>query len=105
MVIKGTGFGTEYLRGVSPAAGTDPARGVSRAGSEGSPKVLRGKTDTIELSGRPGGDDPFLGGVRDEILRGLRADAGAGRIRALKSRAAAGEPLAGADELAEILAR
>ncbi len=105
MIIKGT-YGMESLHGLSPAAGPEPARGsVSRAEKDSSRKVVRGKTDTIELSTRPGKDDPAVGRLRDEILRGMGQDADAGRIQRLKKQVEAGEPLAGADELADILLR
>ncbi|HBG54955.1 MAG TPA: hypothetical protein DEB16_04390 [Ruminococcaceae bacterium] len=106
MIIKGTGYGMESLRGLSPAAGPEPARGdVSRTEKAGRREAVRGKTDTIELSTRPGKDDPAVGRLRDEILRGMGQDADAGRIQRLKKQVEAGEPLAGADELADILLR
>ena len=103
MIIKGPGYGMEYLRGISKTGKTEPTEASSRRKTGSLPAAGCGKTDTVELSSRIEKDSPLLREIRDDILKDGRQSCGAKRVEELKNRIKEGEIPANPDELADIL--
>lgn len=106
MIIKSTGCGMSFFSNIRPTGNKLPVRGdsarVNHTKTFGG--VLRGKTDTIEISTqRTDGGCSVLKEAKEKLLGDIGRAADPGTLNDLKDRIAAGSYHVDPGELAQIL--
>lgn len=104
MIIKSTDGSEDFFSNIRRVGGTLPGRAApARANRpETFSSVLRGKTDTVEISSRRT-DGSVLKEIKEDTMSGIGRAADPVTLEGLKSRIAAGDYSVSADELAQIL--
>lgn len=104
MNVKGTEYNVNFFMNIPSAKEADSVQGNSETAGAGFSQILRGKTDTIEISKHTDSSSSFLSQLKGTILGSITRDADVTSLDSLKSSISNGEYTVDADEMAELLA-
>lgn len=105
MIVKGAEYDVNFFMNIRPAKGKENIQGNSeKIQSTGTfSGILRGKTDTIEISKRPDDNGSLIKEVKEKIMGEINRNTDADSLQGLKEQISTGKYVVDADEMAKIL--